>query len=73
MRPLRRHIAEIRKGGISVVLRKTRNLILPKILVILMFPEAIAVGIALMTTVVMATVDHGVVAKIKRVVITTTE
>ena len=30
--------------------------------------EAIAVGIAQMTTAVMATVDHGVVAKIKRVV-----
>jgi H/ACA ribonucleoprotein complex subunit 4 len=30
--------------------------------------EAIAVGIAQMTTSVMATVDHGVVAKIKRVV-----
>lgn len=30
--------------------------------------EAIAVGIALMTTAVMATVDHGVVAKIKRVI-----
>merc|ERR1740138_1993621 len=30
--------------------------------------EAIAVGIATMTTAVMATCDHGVVAKIKRVV-----
>jgi len=30
--------------------------------------EAIAVGIAQMTTAVMATVDHGVVAKIKRVI-----
>ncbi|CAG8786984.1 45388_t:CDS:10 [Gigaspora margarita] len=30
--------------------------------------EAIALGIALMTTVVMGTVDHGVVAKIKRVI-----
>merc|ERR1719473_2094804 len=30
--------------------------------------EAIAVGIALMNTAVMATCDHGVVAKIKRVV-----
>jgi H/ACA ribonucleoprotein complex subunit 4 len=30
--------------------------------------EAIAVGIAQMTTVVMATIDHGVVAKIKRVI-----
>jgi len=30
--------------------------------------EAIAIGIALMTTAVMATCDHGVVAKIKRVV-----
>lgn len=30
--------------------------------------EAIAVGIAQMTTSVMATVDHGVVAKIKRVI-----
>jgi H/ACA ribonucleoprotein complex subunit 4 len=30
--------------------------------------EAIAVGVAQMTTAVMATVDHGVVAKIKRVV-----
>eukprot|EP00607_Mallomonas_marina_P004216 CAMPEP_0182428470 /NCGR_PEP_ID=MMETSP1167-20130531/23048_1 /TAXON_ID=2988 /ORGANISM="Mallomonas Sp, Strain CCMP3275" /LENGTH=483 /DNA_ID=CAMNT_0024611405 /DNA_START=171 /DNA_END=1622 /DNA_ORIENTATION=+ len=30
--------------------------------------EAIAMGIALMTTAVMATVDHGVVAKIKRVI-----
>merc|ERR1719387_3326973 len=30
--------------------------------------EAIAIGIAQMTTSVMATVDHGVVAKIKRVI-----
>ena len=30
--------------------------------------EAVAVGIALMTTSVMATVDHGAVAKIKRVI-----
>merc|ERR1711937_843852 len=30
--------------------------------------EAIALGIAEMTTAVMATVDHGVVAKIKRVI-----
>jgi H/ACA ribonucleoprotein complex subunit 4 len=30
--------------------------------------EAIAVGIAQMTTAVMATVDHGCVAKIKRVI-----
>jgi H/ACA ribonucleoprotein complex subunit 4 len=30
--------------------------------------EAIAVGIAQMTTAVMATVDHGIVAKIKRVI-----
>jgi H/ACA ribonucleoprotein complex subunit 4 len=30
--------------------------------------EAVAVGIAQMTTGVMATVDHGCVAKIKRVV-----
>ena len=30
--------------------------------------EAIAVGIAQMTTAVMATCDHGVVAKIKRVI-----
>ena len=30
--------------------------------------EAIAMGIAQMTTAVMATVDHGVVAKIKRVI-----
>lgn len=30
--------------------------------------EAIAIGIAQMTTVVMATIDHGVVAKIKRVI-----
>jgi H/ACA ribonucleoprotein complex subunit 4 len=30
--------------------------------------EAIAVGIAQMTTAVMATIDHGIVAKIKRVV-----
>ena len=30
--------------------------------------EAVAVGIAQMTTAVMATVDHGVVAKIKRVI-----
>lgn len=30
--------------------------------------EAIAMGIAMMTTAVMATVDHGVVAKIKRVI-----
>ena len=30
--------------------------------------EAIAVGIAQMTTAVMATIDHGVVAKIKRVI-----
>lgn len=30
--------------------------------------EAIAIGIALMTTAVMATIDHGVVAKIKRVI-----
>ena len=30
--------------------------------------EAIAVGIAQMTTVVMATCDHGTVAKIKRVI-----
>jgi H/ACA ribonucleoprotein complex subunit 4 len=30
--------------------------------------EAIAVAIAQMTTAVMATVDHGVVAKIKRVI-----
>ena len=30
--------------------------------------EAIALGIAEMTTAVMATVDHGIVAKIKRVI-----
>ena len=30
--------------------------------------EAIALGIALMTTAVMATCDHGVVAKLKRVI-----
>jgi H/ACA ribonucleoprotein complex subunit 4 len=30
--------------------------------------EAIAIGVAQMTTSVMATVDHGVVAKIKRVI-----
>ena len=30
--------------------------------------EAVALGIALMTTAVMATVDHGTVAKIKRVI-----
>ena len=47
MNPLKKHIAEIRDGGITVVLRKARNLILPKILVILMFPESIAIGIIL--------------------------
>ena len=30
--------------------------------------EAVALGIALMTTAVMATCDHGVVAKLKRVI-----
>ena len=47
MKPFKKHIAEIRHGGITVVLRKARNLILPKILVILMFPVAIAIGIIL--------------------------
>jgi putative glycosyltransferase (TIGR04372 family) len=47
MKSLRKHLEEIRQGGITIVQRKARSFLLRKILVILMFPGAITVGMIL--------------------------
>ena len=47
MRPLGEQIEEIRQGGVKIVIRKAKNFILPKLLVLLLFPGAIATGVML--------------------------